>query len=229
MKPAIGYLRVSTSEQGRSGLGLEAQMETIKRFAAQEDFDVLSFEIEVSSGKLGVDGRPILRAALSKAKKLNAPVIVAKLDRLSRDVAMISGLMASRVPFIVCSLGADVDPFQLHIYAALAQQERKMISERTKAALAAKKARDPSWHPGAAKTPEGCAGQHRGKLMGAATTRQAADEFAARTAPMLRQFHENGLSFRKIAAQMNELGVKTSCGGAWFDSTVRNVLARSLV
>jgi DNA invertase Pin-like site-specific DNA recombinase len=141
MKQAIFYTRVSGSEQGKSGLGLEAQREALDKFAATEGFTVVDVFTEVASAKLGLDDRTGLRDALAKAKKLKCPVIVSKLDRLSRDVAFISGLMARGVPFIVAELGADVSPFVLHLYAALGEQERKMIGTRTKDALAALKAR----------------------------------------------------------------------------------------
>lgn len=142
-KPAIGYVRVSTAQRGRSGLGLEAQQAALDRFAQAEGFDLLAtfYEVETGKGADALDRRPKLADALKLARKRKAPVIVAKLDRLSRDVHFISGLMAQRVPFIVAELGADTDPFMLHIYAALAEKERRMISERTKAGLAAAKAR----------------------------------------------------------------------------------------
>ena len=142
MKPAITYIRVSTQKQGRSGLGIEAQREAIARFAESEGFAIRAEHVEVETGKGAdaIDHRPELAAALTLARKLKCPVIVAKLDRLSRDVAFISGLMAQKVPFIVAELGADADPFMLHLYAALAEKERSLISQRTTAALAAKKA-----------------------------------------------------------------------------------------
>src|SRR5215813_5019738 len=124
--PVIGYIRVSTDKQGKSGLGLEAQRDAIAKFAASESLEVVGEFIEVETGKGAdaLDKRPRLAAALRKAKKLKAPIVVAKLDRLSRDVHFISGLMTQRVPFIVSELGPDVDPFMLHIYAALAEKER---------------------------------------------------------------------------------------------------------
>ena len=143
----IGYVRVSTSQQGRSGLGLEAQKEALERFAATEGFTLVRVFVEVETGK-GADAierRPQLAAALSEARRQRCSVAVAKLDRLSRDVHFISGLMAHRVPFVVADLGADVDPFILHLFAALAEKERAMISVRTKAALAAAKARGVVW------------------------------------------------------------------------------------
>lgn len=143
MSAAIGYVRVSTTSQGRSGLGLEAQRAAITRFAETEGMDVAQVfeEIETGSGADALQRRPQLAAALKAARKAKAPVLVAKLDRLSRDVHFISGLMAHRVEFVVCDLGRQSDPFVLHLYAALAEKERSMISARTKAGLAAAKAR----------------------------------------------------------------------------------------
>src|SRR5271168_2159005 len=120
--PLIAYLRVSTAAQGKSGLGLEAQREAVQRFAAAEGRTIIGEFVEVETGKGAdaLDRRPQLSAALASAKKVGGAVLVAKLDRLSRDVAFIAGLMAQRVPFIVAELGADADPFMLHLYAALA-------------------------------------------------------------------------------------------------------------
>ena len=134
----ISYLRVSTSKQGQSGLGLEAQRDAIAKFADSESLEAAGEFIEVETGKGAdaLDKRPQLAAALRKAKQIKAPIVVSKLDRLSRDVHFISGLMTKRVPFIVAALGKNVDPFMLHIYAALAEKERSMISERTRDALA---------------------------------------------------------------------------------------------
>ncbi|TIX46640.1 MAG: recombinase family protein, partial [Mesorhizobium sp.] len=143
MKRAVAYIRVSTAQQGKSGLGLEAQRVAIAKFNEAEGLELIAEFREVETGK-GADAlnkRPQLAAALSEAKRNDCAVVVAKLDRLSRDVAFISALMAKRTPFIVAELGADVSPFRLHIYAAVAEQECAMISQRTKDALAAVKAR----------------------------------------------------------------------------------------
>jgi DNA invertase Pin-like site-specific DNA recombinase len=126
----VSYLRVSTDRQGKSGLGLEAQRDAIARFAEAESLELIGEHTEVETGKGAdaLDRRPVLRQALAAARKAQAAVCVAKLDRLSRDVAFISGLMAQKVPFIVTELGCDADPFMLHIYAALAEKERALIS-----------------------------------------------------------------------------------------------------
>jgi len=139
----VAYYRVSTQKQGRSGLGLEAQRVAVERFADAEGFLISAEHIEIETGK-GADAlerRPELAKALKAAQKGKCAVVVAKLDRLSRDVAFIAALMAQRVPFIVAELGRNADPFMLHIYAALAEQERRMISERTRQALAAARER----------------------------------------------------------------------------------------
>jgi DNA invertase Pin-like site-specific DNA recombinase len=142
-KKAASYIRVSTQAQSKSGLGLEAQREAVRRFAKGEGLELVGEfqDVETGKGADALEKRPKLKAALAKAKLVGGAVIVAKLDRLSRDVAFISGLMAQKVPFIVAELGPDVDPFMLHVYAALAEKERALISARTKAALAAAKAR----------------------------------------------------------------------------------------
>ena len=221
MRQVVAYFRVSTDKQGKSGLGIEAQREAVRRFAEAEGLEVLAEHTEVETGKGSdaLDRRPVLREALAQARKAKAAVVVAKLDRLSRDVAFISGLMAQRVPFIVAELGADADPFMLHIYAALAEKERSLIADRTRAALARKKA-------------EGAALGNRTNLpaaqvKGAAANREAADAFAANVLPVVRQLQAAGITTaRAIAEALNARGVRTARGGEWHNSTVRNLLAR---
>src|ERR1700734_1927130 len=147
MKNAIGYLRVSTREQGRSGLGLAAQRHDIEGFAAREGFQVNSWyqDIQTGAGKDALLLRRGLAAALKDARAARSPLIVSRLDRLSRNVHFITGLMEHKVHFIVAALGRDCDNFTLHIYASLAEQERKLISERAVAALA--RARERHYNP----------------------------------------------------------------------------------
>src|SRR5712672_2645182 len=142
MERAVAYYRVSTRQQHRSGLGIEAQRATVTRFAEAEGFKIIAEYVEAETGKGAdaLDRRPQLATALAAAKSAKCSVLVSKLDRLSRDVAFVAGLMAQRVPFIVAELGRDADFFMLHLYAALAEKERRLISERTRAALAAKRA-----------------------------------------------------------------------------------------
>src|ERR1051325_6043243 len=142
MEAAVAYYRVSTRQQQRSGLGIEAQRAAVQRFAEAENLTIIAEFVEAETGKGAdaLDRRPQLAAALAAARQAKCSILVSKLDRLSRDVAFVAGLMAQRVPFIVAELGRDADPFMLHLYAALAEKERRLISERTKAALAAKKA-----------------------------------------------------------------------------------------
>jgi DNA invertase Pin-like site-specific DNA recombinase len=207
MRAAIGYIRVSTAKQGRSGLGLEAQQEALRRFAEAEGFAFTETFTEVESGK--DDNRPELAKALEQARKAKAPIIVAKLDRLSRDVHYISGLMKYRVPFIVTELGADTDPFLLHLYAALAEKERKLISERTKAAMKAAKA--------------------RGVVIGGLRDKGLELEREAQErAEALRGVFEElaTLSARKVAEALNARGVPTPAGGKWHATQVIRVRQR---
>src|SRR3954447_19059608 len=142
MDRAVAYYRVSTRQQQRSGLGIEAQRAAVERFAQPENIKIIAEYVEAETGKgaAALERRPQLAAALAAAKAAKCCVLVSKLDRLSRDVAFVAGFMAQRVRFIVAELGRDADPFMLHLYAALAEKERRHFSERTKAALAAKKA-----------------------------------------------------------------------------------------
>jgi DNA invertase Pin-like site-specific DNA recombinase len=218
----IAYYRVSTGAQGKSGLGLEAQREAVQRFVAAEGMELIDGLTEVETGK-GADAlerRPVLRDALAQAKKAKAAVLVAKLDRLSRDVAFISGLMAQHVPFIVAELGADCDPFMLHIYAALAEKERSLIAERTRLALARKKAQG-ALLGNRTNLPEASA-------KGNVANRAAADAFAANVLPIVRQIQGAGVTgLANIAQALNDRGIRTARGGAWHNSTVRNLLARA--
>jgi DNA invertase Pin-like site-specific DNA recombinase len=224
MRQIVSYIRVSTGKQGKSGLGIEAQRDAIARFATAEGCEVIAEYVEVETGKGAdaLDRRPQLAAALAAARKAKAPVVVAKLCRLSRDVAFISGLMAQRVAFIVAELGADADPFMLHIYAALAEKERGMIADRTRAALAAKKA-------------QGAKLGNRTNLAdaqakGAATTSATAAAFAANVLPVVRQIQAAGATtHRAIAEALNARGIRTARGGRWHVSTVQNLLARDVV
>ena len=201
MKAAVTYIRVSSEQQGRSGLGIEAQKAAIARFTADHGFEPVAEHVEVETGKGcdALDRRPQLAAALKRAKTEKCPVIVAKLDRLSRDVAFISGLMAQRVPFIVAELGVDTDPFLLHIYAALAEKERSLISARTRDALAAAKGRGVQL--GNKKNLD-AAGE-----AGRASLAQRADQHAASVLPLIDDIRRQGAkSLREIADQLTARG-----------------------
>jgi DNA invertase Pin-like site-specific DNA recombinase len=196
MREAVGYIRVSTEKQGRSGLGLEAQEAALQRFAEAEGMRYLKVLVEVDKG--GNDERPVLAEAISLGRSKRIPIVVAKLDRLSRDVHFISGLMKHRVPFVVAELGAETDPFLLHIYAALAEKERALISRRTKDALAACKAR----------------GVKLGGLReNSVVFAQEALAFAETLRGVFGELEE--LSARQAAIALNERGIKTAKGAAW--------------
>jgi len=219
-KPLGCYSRVSTREQGRSGLGLDAQRAAVARFAEAEGFEVVAEFTETESGKGhdALERRPQLAAALAEARRHKAPVGVAKLDRLSRDVAFISGLMAQRVAFVVAELGSDADPFMLHLYAAIAEKERRQISDRTKAALAAAKARgvvlgNPRLAEARAKVND--------------TLQADAAAHAGRVMPAIREAKAAGATtLRAIAEALNARGIATARGGRWQAQTVANVMHR---
>jgi DNA invertase Pin-like site-specific DNA recombinase len=216
----ISYLRVSSAQQGRSGLGLEAQRAALARFATAEGFEIVREFVEVETGKGAdaLDRRPQLRAALAEARKLKCSVVVAKLDRLSRDVHFVSGLMVHKVAFIVAELGADVDPFLLHLYAALSEKERAMIAQRTKVALAAAKARG---------TILGSPKLSEAREVAQASIKANADRHAANVLPIIREVQKAGAStLRDVAKALNARGVQTARGGQWHATSVKNVLDR---
>jgi DNA invertase Pin-like site-specific DNA recombinase len=210
-KSIVGYVRVSTNGQGRSGLGLQAQREAIARFARDQSYTVAAEYVEVESGK-GADAlerRPKLGAAIKYARKLKGPVVVAKLDRLSRDVNFISGLMTHKVPFVTVELGADTDPFLLHLFAALAERERRIIGERTRVALQAAKA--------------------RGVKLGGTNAQSIANrEEARQRAEELSLIFEElaGMSANAAALELNKRQVATPKGGQWHALTVMRLRRR---
>ncbi len=219
-REVIAYIRVSTSQQGRSGLGIEAQRQVLRQFAKAEGLELIREFVEVETGKGSdaLDRRPQLKAALAAAKKLRCNVAVAKLDRLSRDVHFISGLMSHRVPFVVAELGADVDPFVLHLFAALAEKERSLISTRTRQALAAAKARGVTL---------GSPKLSKARKSAVAAIKANADQHAANVLPIIREAQKAGAtSLRAIAAALNARGVATARGGTWAAMSVKNLLDR---
>ncbi|MDA9401501.1 recombinase family protein [Bradyrhizobium sp. CCBAU 45389] len=220
-RPLITYIRVSTSQQGRSGLGIEAQRQTLAHFAQAEGFMVVCEFVEVETGKGAdaLDRRPQLKAALAAARKLRCHVAVAKLDRLSRDVHFISGLMAHKVPFVVAELGPDVDPFVLHLFAALAEKERALISTRTRQALSAAKARGVTLgNPKLAVA----------RKSAIETVKAEADRYAANVLPIIREAQKAGAStLRQVAEALNARGIPTARGGRWYAQSVANILERA--
>ena len=213
MQQFIIYTRVSTKEQERSGLGLDAQRLDIKVFLesyAEQPFEVIAEFEDVMSGK--TSDRPELTKALDLARKTGATILVAKLDRLSRRVSFIASLMDDkRVSFRVASM-PRADKFQLHIYAALAEQEREFISIRTKAALARSKKK---------------LGGLRDKTMKRNEVIKAdAQKRAQKVAAMVVPMRDAGKSLREIAEALNAAGVQTARGGKWQASQVMRTLER---
>jgi len=221
MDRAVAYYRVSTRQQQRSGLGIEAQRAAVTRFAEAEQITIIAEYVEAETGKGAdaLDRRPQLAAALAAAKAGKCCVLVSKLDRLSRDVAFVAGLVAQRVPFIVAELGRDADPFMLHLYAALAEKERRLISERTKAALSIRKA-------SGSKLGNPSNIRQAGNVRRAALV-AAADAHAEICCLCCVPRSEGAITISAITRSLNERRVLTPRGSRWHVSSVANLLARA--
>jgi DNA invertase Pin-like site-specific DNA recombinase len=211
-KRFVLYRRVSTDEQGRSGLGLEAQKRDLALYlATQEGAEVVADLVEVASG--GKGDRPLLAEALELCRKQKATLLVAKLDRLSRQVSFVANLLEDKsVEFVVASL-PQASRFELHLYAALAEQERAFISQRTKAAMAAAKERGVKF---------GGPWDHLPALNRAKQARVR--EEAEALAPLLLPLRQQGKSLRAVAEQLNRAGVKTRTGKAFYAVKVGRLL-----
>lgn len=205
MADYVAYYRVSTTSQGRSGLGLAAQKSKIGEFLSADDGLIAEF-VEVQSGKS--DDRTELWNAITFAKKYSAKIVIAKLDRFSRKVSFIAGIMEQGISLVVAEMPNATD-FQLHIFAALAQEERRLISERTRSALAEAKKR-------------GVVLGSNGKVL-AQRNRQQAFETARRMEPIIRPLLDAGYSYSAIARILNDQGLASSKGGRFHPQTVKNL------
>jgi DNA invertase Pin-like site-specific DNA recombinase len=218
----VSYLRVSTAKQGHSGLGLEAQRSAIQAYADSRGAVALKEYVEIESGKL--NARPELAAALHLAKVTGAVLVIAKLDRLSRNAAFLLTLRDSGVKFIAADM-PDANELTVGIMALVAQQEREAISKRTREALQAAKRRGTILG-----NPNGAAALRRaakGNTAGLEAIRQKADSHAADLKPIIDSLAaENITSLGAIAAALNERGMRTPRGGQWHKTSVSNLLAR---
>lgn len=211
----ISYLRVSTERQGKSGLGLEAQRSAVETHIAASGGRLLGEYVEVETGKR--DDRPKLGEALEACRLTGATLLIAKLDRLSRDAAFLLGLQKAGVSFQAADM-PSADNFTVGIMALVAQREREMISQRTKAALAAAKARGTRLG--------GFKGYRVDGRLGVEARQRAADDFAQSVGPMVMAMRQDGQSLRQIAESLTERGIKTAKGGQWSAAAVRSVLLR---
>ena len=220
----VSYLRVSTERQGQSGLGIEAQRQAVADYLNGGRWELLAEFVEVETGKR--DDRPKLREALHRAKVTGATLVIAKLDRLSRNLAFIAALQDSGVKFVAADM-PEANETMIQFMAVIAQHERKAISARTKAALVAAKARGKRLgHPNLAALQAVGAGKP-GWTRGAQANRAAADQRALDLAPILTDIRATGVtSARGIARELTARGILTAQGGAWWPGTVRNLLRR---
>jgi DNA invertase Pin-like site-specific DNA recombinase len=205
----IAYYRVSTDRQGRSGLGLEAQRAAVVRYLAGIGGTLLAEHTEVETGKR--NDRPELQKALAACRKHKARLVIAKLDRLSRNVAFIATMMDAGVEFVACD-NPHATRLTLHILAAVAEHEREMISARTKAALQAAKAR-------------GVRLGRNGERLASANRATAVDR-ARQIEHVLAELNQSGMTTREIAAELTARGIRTPRGGRWHPQTVRRVMER---
>ena len=233
----VTYLRVSTDRQGASGLGLAAQQAAVLAFLNGGNHEVVAEFTEVETGKKDDQGRPQLAAALAACRLHGATLLVGKLDRLARNVHFISGLMESGVPFVAADM-PTATPFMLHIYAAVAEEERRAIAARTKAGLDSIKAKIKA--EGSYTSRQGnvitslgnsanldATARMKGAIAAAASVKAKADEFAAQVLPRIRALQAEGLSMNAIAKRLAEAGVKTARGGVWTQVQVSNLLKRA--
>jgi DNA invertase Pin-like site-specific DNA recombinase len=212
----IAYYRVSTAQQGRSGLGLEGQQGAVRAFLNGGRRQLLAEFTEVESG--AHNARPELAQALTACGLKGATLVIAKLDRLSRDAHFLLGLAKAGVDFVAADM-PNANRLTVGIMAMMAEEERRMISARTKAALAAAKAHGVTlggWRGGP---------KLDGQL-GADANRKRAAAFAAKLAPIMSEMRGRGLSLREMAAELTAQGIRTQRGGQWSACAVRNVLLR---
>ena len=219
----IAYYRVSTDKQGRSGLGLEAQKESVRRYV--EGLGELHSEYtEVESGRR--DDRTELSKAVSHSRSVGATLVIAKLDRLARNVRFTAALMESGADFIAVDM-PSASKLVIHILAAMAEEEARATSKRTKEALAAYKARGGklgSHHPRCKKI--GVAAGAKGSRRGGDSTRRKAVEASEHVVPVMKELREQGKSLRKIAEELNGRGFITRQGRPWNATQVKRVLDR---
>lgn len=224
-KKVVAYLRVSTARQGRSGLGLEGQRSAVEAYVAQTSANIVREFVEVESGRH--DERPRLAEALAFARRAKATLLVAKLDRLSRSVKFIATVLDSGVEFAAADV-PDANRLLLHVLSAVAEAEAKAISDRTKAALQAAKARGTllgSHNPAVPSlTPQA---RCKGAKLGADANRRKAVEAYADLADYIAELREQGLSLRAIAQRLNDDGHKTRSDCSWSATQVTYVLRRA--
>lgn len=216
MKNFIAYYRVSTQVQRRSGLGLAAQSTSVLDYVRTVSGDLVGAFEDVESG--GRSDRTGLAKALQACRQQRATLVIAKLDRLSRNLSFIAQLMESGVEFVAADM-PSANKFTIHVIAAMAEYERDLISQRTRAALQAAKSRG---------TKLGNPGIRSAGVLGTATRIKQADEFAARMSPAVTALRASGMtSFRRIAAALNQSGSRTARGREWTAAAVRSVEQRS--
>jgi len=222
----VSYLRVSTDRQGRSGLGLEAQRKAVADYLNGGNWELIAEFVEVETGKR--DDRPKLREALHRAKVTGATLVIAKLDRLSRNLAFIAALQDSGAKFVAADM-PEANETMIQFMAVIAQHERKMISTRTKAALAAARARGKRLgNPNLVALQAVGAGKP-GWTAGADSNRASADRFARDVLPVVEAIRADGItSLEGIANALNSRGILTARGGRWYATTVRNLLKREV-
>ena len=210
----VTYYRVSTQKQGKSGLGLDAQRKAIEDYLNGGNHAVLEEFVEVESGKgsNALARRPVLKEAIGYAKKHKAKLLIAKLDRLARNVHFISSLMESKIDFVIADM-PEANALTIHLLSAVAEYERELISKRTKEALAAAKRRGVKLGNPKLKTDN-------------SKRKEQAQAFAIKLKPTIQAYREQGMSQRKIVEELNNVGIAAPRGGEWGLIQVQRVISR---
>lgn len=219
-KKLVGYIRISTEKQKVARNGAEVQREEIHNFALANGYEIVEFFEEAVSGKYGKEFRPELKKAIELCEKTKATLVCSKLDRLSRKASFIFNLMDTDLNFVIAELGENITPLMLHVYCVISEAERAAIGARTKAALAAKKRREPDWQPG------NTGDMTEARAKGRQTLQNLANVYAKEMREIVEPMVAFGHSLNKVAKALNNRNYLTQRNKKWTAKSVSNLQQR---